>query len=176
MGKFKGKKALSMAIHNTIKRNIGVSPSVRFGAEFESYYEINKISYTLVYEKISSGFFKEFFEICLDFDFTDDFEFEVFTLSVLHEIGHLKTMKKFSEKEIEKDFEKKDEMNDWSMYAKRTHFTYFALPTEIAASRWAVKWAKKHPKKFIALKEDIKKAVYNFYKTNNLELDDSVFQ
>lgn len=177
MSKLKGKKALSKTIHNTIKRNVGKNPSVHFDTEFQSFYLDNTITYTLLYEKMSNKYFKEFFEDCLDFDFDDnDYRFDIFTLSVLHEIGHIETMKKFSQKQIDKDFEKKDEISDWSLYSKRSHFCYFALPTEIAASRWAVDWAKKHPKKYEALKEDIKKAVFNFYETNNVEMDDTVFQ
>lgn len=176
MSKFNGKKKLSTTIHNSIKRNIGINTAVRFGAEFESFYLDNKISYSLIFAKPADKYFKEFFENCLGFIFeSDNDDFDIFTLSLLHEIGHIKTMKKFTQKQIDKDFEKKDEISEWAMEAKRTHFVYFSLPTEIAASRWAVEWAEKHPKKYKALKEDIRQSVFEFYKTNNLETDDSVF-
>jgi hypothetical protein len=48
---------------------------------------------------MSNKYFKEFFEDCLDFDFDEnDYQFDIFTLSVLHEIGHIVTMKKFTHK------------------------------------------------------------------------------
>ena len=78
--------------------------------------------------------------------------------SLLHEIGHCHTKKVLSEEpnELRK---KANETND--------HNAYFALPSEVAATNWAVKYAKKHYSSLLLLEKRIDDAMSIFLVDNN---------
>jgi len=78
----------------------------------------------------------------------------VFILSILHELGHAVTVGNFTEEEWETEFHLKEEIGDEVMAAAEDNDynewfyqnqRYFLMPTEKAATDWAVEQYKTNP-------------------------------
>ena len=93
-----------------------------------------------------------------------------FAISLLHELGHIETMKTFNKMSIALDDIKKSIIQTFidSDFDKKRVIakTYYSLPTEYTATKWAVDWIRKHPNKYKVMLKRIEKALNNFYKIN----------
>ena len=74
-------------------------------------------------------------------------EFANITLSLLHEMGHnVHRNKTFSYDRIEMMEKTKKEAKS----EEDLHFSYFRLPDELAATKWAINWLKKKENRLLA--------------------------
>ena len=111
------------ALVNKFVREIDEDYSAQLGTDFQALYDDDCITWTAIYsERGGEAFRNDFvkrFPIACDFD--------TFTLSILHEIGHLET---------------EDEMVDDTSKRNRpmTNEQYFRLHNEYIATEWAGYW------------------------------------
>lgn len=167
MAKLKGVKKLNKAISAELK---DFNVNAQLDTEFGLYPEDKLIGYKIDVN-IVDKWFDEF--VCKTFGFNvgeNDF-----VLSLLHEIGHLKTLKYIENETYENDIEQKRKISKKiskkgiaEKEEKKLNFKYFALPTEIVATAWAVEWAREHPRKYKKMCENTLLAIQEFYKVNNV--------
>lgn len=167
MAKLKGIKKLNKAISTELTC---FQVQAVLEESFGMYVDDKIVGYALTHSIIDEYF--------------DDFVFKTFgfavgendfVLSLLHEIGHLQTLKDIEQETYEKCQEKIEKIenklakdNLTEKKEKNLHFKYFALPTEIVATAWAVAWARKHPKKYKKMCENTLTAIKEFYKVNGV--------
>lgn len=166
MAKLKGIKKLNKAIARELDL---FKVQAMLDGEFGMYVDERIVAYALTHSVVDEWFDEFVFKT---------FGFEVgendFVLSLLHEIGHLKTLKNVDEEtydkchaKIEKITKKLDKATT-EQEEKKLHFKYFAVPTELIATAWAVEWARKHPKKYRKMCENTAVAIQEFYKANGV--------
>jgi hypothetical protein len=83
-----------------------------------------------------------------------------FIYSLLHEIGHYHTRKILNAEP--------HELRNKANAANDNCVTYFALPSEIAATAWAVEYARQHFCMLEVLQEKIEDKMHDFLRDNNL--------
>lgn len=166
MIKLKGIKKLNKAIATELST---FKVQAVLEEEFGMYIDERTVAYALTHSVVDE-WFDEFVLKTFGFNVGEN----DFAMSLLHEIGHLKTMKNIDDdtieqchKKIEKITKKLDKV-DSDRKEKNLHFKYFAVPTELVATAWAVEWARKHPKKFQKLCENTAVAIQEFYKANGV--------
>ena len=90
---------------------------------------------------------------CWAYRLMEDYGFKltnhnVFLMSILHEFGHAMTVGDFSTKDWNEEFAKKEkigeEMTAENFFEKNQE--YFKMPTEKAATDWAVNWYRENKK------------------------------
>ena len=110
------------------------------GSDFQFYYEYKNIiqwgffEQTETMEQHFAQFFHEYGCVWTD---------NTFIMSLLHEVGHYMTFSNFSEKEKE-EVEKQKEKIDKQRNTINRNYQYFELPTEFAASWWAIQFINNH--------------------------------
>ena len=174
MSKVKGIKKLNKAITKEIE-SFGIKKA-KVDTEY-SYLD------RIVYFKLTKGtledeWFKNF--ILERFGYKVEFPF---VISILHEIGHYKTLDELYENNTlynfcnseKKRIKKEMETEEGTDRACQLEFEYFNLPDEIIATAWAVNWAKKHPKKVRKMWKNCQRALMEFYKKNLFLLNHYVY-
>lgn len=161
-----GQKKLEKGMERVFYYYTNVDLPMKLDADFYYHTEKEKVFFSLLVSERSDRCFKTFINRNYQFEVSSDIE--LFVISVLHEIGHHKTIFKmpdyvynFSEDEenrIHAELKKNDTDEIYSRY--------FYLPAEIIATDWAMKWVKKHPKKFKALAEEVQSLLNDFYAKN----------
>ena len=127
------------------ENGFAVCPYEKDDPEFFFFYNLNEL-----YSRGHKQFAQDFFSRC-----PTGRGFASVTITILHEIGHLRAQQKFDGynrveaiKELEKNFPR-----------ETINFEYFKLPDEKAATDWAIEWlqdaehrriAKAFEKKFFA--------------------------
>lgn len=167
MSKIKGVKKLNKAIENELS---SFKVSAKLDKEFTMSVDDKIITYSITTSEVDK-WFDEFVFKTFGFSIENDF-----VMSLLHEIGHLKTLDNIEDETYEKDLKEKEKITkkiqsdktDTEKKEKNLHFKYFALPTEIVATAWAVSWARKHPKKYKKMCENTTLAIQEFYKINKV--------
>lgn len=164
--KLKGVKKLNKTIENEL---VAFKVKAILDTEFSISVDEKIITYSLTRSMVDD-WFDEFVFKTFGFDVGEN----DFVISLLHEIGHLKTLKNIEEntydecREKIKKITKKLEKADTERKEKNLHFKYFSVPSELVATAWAVDWARKHPKKYRKMCENVNLAIQNFYKNNNV--------
>ena len=166
MAKVKGEKKLNKAISKELEP-FGISKATCTD-EYSYNYENENITFKLTEGTNEDIWFIDFVE--------ERFNYQVrfpFVMSLLHEVGHHKANDDIDgevyefclqeKKRIEEEMENAD-----GKYSKVLEYQYFNLPDEIMATQWAVKWAKKHPKKVRDMWYRMKKALLDFYAENGI--------
>ena len=148
-------------------KNVGVA----FGSDFYTYYAQKKVVYSIIKADQTD---KEFNECAKkNFNYMPKDSIDSFAISLLHELGHIETMKTFNKISIALDGIEKSIIQtfiDTDFDKKRVIAkTYYSLPTEYTATKWAVDWIRKHPNKYKVMLKRIEKALNDFYKINNIE-------
>jgi len=169
MAKLKGEKKLNKAISLPLKKRFGIDKA-RLATSYAYYFSNNSIDFQITRD-IEDDLFAEFLKERFDFEINEN---NNFVFSLLHEVGHAK-----ANEEIEgmiydfcldekKRIENEMQTAETEEQAKILEFQYFALPDEIMATQWAVNYARKHPKIFKKLIEEMNDALFDFYKKNGL--------
>lgn len=160
--KLKGVDGLNHEISYIINKYTAAEVDCYFSNEFAFYIGEDRVDYTLIETDRTARTFSHFINTiggkCND-------DFDNFTYSLLHEIGHYYTLEEmndflyFFSKFLEKIF--------FKLYKKFNSDTfysfYYYLPHEIIASRYAIKCPC-----YDMMKNDIKKAILRFYAKNDL--------
>lgn len=120
---------------------------------FCAYMGTNKIGYLIGQDYLDT--FVEYVN-----DMYPDIEANAWVWATLHEIGHLKVKREFPNK-ISKYIE--NGINRMMLSTKMHHYD----PSEVAATHWAAKYIKKHPKKIKKFEKKLKKElgeeIFNMY-------------
>lgn len=169
--KLKNVRELNKEIFLIIRDIVGMkNVAVAFGSDFSTYYEQRQVIYSLIKADITD---KEF-NTCAkkNFNYYPKNDFESFAISLLHELGHIETMKKFDKATLKFDAIRKAIIQtaiDTNLDRKRVVAkTYYSLPTEYKATEWAVNWINRHPNKYKMMLNRLEKAITDFYKINNI--------
>lgn len=112
--------------------------SVRLGLDFCYEPDDNGIVWTFLGDDKVDNIFNDFFERELDCPVINNFIYSIF-----HEVGHFMTWKNFTKHEQNIDYYWRSVWEDEPFSVERDN-KYFHLPTEIAASKWAVDYIKNH--------------------------------
>ena len=115
-----------------------------FDSDFQYDPTDNTVYFTIIYSERSDRLFKQYIENKFDFTIPN-----LFTISLLHEVGHSFTLFDFSEKEMKrmkkekKAIEKALEKND----TDEKYSEYFDLPVEKVATAWAINYYRMNKKR-----------------------------
>lgn len=166
----KSKKALNKVITKELSV-FGIKKAV-CGNEYQYDYDTNVVTFKDIENGIEDRWFLEFVK--------DRFGYDVeypFIISLLHEVGHHKAnddvigeVYDFCLAEKERIMIESIATDDYNEM-KRLSWQYFSLPDEIMATKWAVDYAREHPKKIKKMWKKSKKALLDFYKEKGY-LDD----
>lgn len=132
---------------NTFIKTIDESYSARMGNDFVACLNESVIEWTLIYVGNGGQAFYDNFVT----RYPTAKNLQLFTLSILHEIGHLET-----EDEMEDDIE-----------IRKTNLSnkdYFNLFNERIATDWAGKWIENNLDTAITLDKTLYKIIFEFYK------------
>ena len=98
---------------------------------------------------------KDFREFCASLGL-DKADFDVFGVSFLHEVGHAATLETFSPQQRGSDTRRKKLIED-DLIAPNRNFRYFNLPTEKAATQWAINFIKTNFPQYISFCKQVHK-------------------
>ena len=90
-------------------------------------------------------------------------EIGIFTLSLLHEIGHCMTEEFLTKEEYDYSWEIKHELEEGEDVTDEKRFIYYALPDEHLASMWALEYINSHLKEVRHFDNLMKKNFKSFY-------------
>lgn len=79
--------------------------------------------------------------------------FDVLTLSILHELGHFETLDTMSEKEYAKDIAQRENVISYITDNHKRNFTYWNLKSEYMANEWLVFFCENYPNKVQELED-----------------------
>ena len=156
-------KTLNKQMSEMIKECCGLTLTATLNSNFWVSINHKQIAYSLQCDKCDKDFCS-FMKKHWNCDFQPA-TIDLMVLSILHEIGHLKTFKYFS-----------DNNKMWNTICKLAidkipkpfhhvaNKLYFNLPLEKAATAWAVWFYKTHPNKIEKFKTDLYTNVQAFYK------------
>ena len=170
MKKLHGVKKMNKRFRKLFRKATNLDIPIKLSSDFFYFPKKKKITYTILLgdraDRNFRGFIKNFF------GYEIDSEFEIFVLSVLHEIGHYSTYDFISEgdKQLSKEeavkitnLLREDPQND-EIYSR-----HFALPLEIIATTWAINFIEENPKVFSYLVLQSKRILEKFYNQNSAE-------
>ena len=166
----KGRTKLNKAMKTAFEQ-FGIDRFVMNG-DWAYYPENNKITYSLVENKVEDIWFNEFVKKRFGYKVKN-----TFIITVLHEIGHKMTLEEIYESDVVYEFcmrEKQRIDNEMEnvknmKQAKKLEFDYFSLPDEIIATEWAVNYAKEHEEELAETWKAVKEALFDFYAKNITE-------
>lgn len=133
--------------------------------DFATYLDLEEIDYSLITLPRMDKMFTEVLHKYFNYDFAD--EMDMWCITMLHEVGHIKTDAKIPKTKKKADRIAKKIITVFSKNDKVAK-KYFLLPTEYAATRWAVRWVKKHPSDYTAFMEKAKGLINNFYRNTGV--------
>lgn len=125
------------------------------GEEFEVDLNTNIIYYSLYGNVEFEDSFADFI-LSLDKDVPP---IDIFLWSLLHEIGHLETEELdfpfYGKEELEEKYRGRNSAEDLYAHAME----YYSLPIEIAATYWAIEWAKDNREKAMEFNSKLKEII-----------------
>lgn len=169
MEKVKGLKKLNKAISAQLKPfgiDFAVCSDTYQYTTFED--DTTMVEFKPTENSIEDGWFRDFIET--RFNYKVEYPF---VISLLHEVGHHKTLEDISGTVAEFCIAEKERINEEMQIAdghrsKELNYEYFNLPDEIVATAWAVEWAKKHPKKVKKIWKHCEEAFHEIYRKNGV--------
>ncbi len=132
MRKYRGRKLSALA-----QEFIGNECPVAYGPMWAFWFGDDVITWGGDESRILNEAWKRYLKAEFDFDLTNE---NVFTLSLLHELGHYYTWDQFDEDEWDADRAHEEVINK-TMTVENffdNQFEYFNMPTERAATEWAI--------------------------------------
>ena len=135
------------------------------------WYHDNTISYSLFFPDIAVPiFFKVLDDLGCEYEF-DNFFFPVF----LHELGHSATYYAMSEDDVEISEEATAALAAINReYEVSDYETYYYIPTEYAATKWAVEFINNHFDAVQELMDTVGAAIRRFYELNEMVTEEMV--
>ena len=164
--KLVGQKALEKGMERVFHYYTNVCVPMRLDADFYYHTDKEKVFFSLLVADRADRCFKAFIHKQYGYEVTTDIE--LFVISVLHEMGHHKTIFSMSDElyNFSEDEEKRINIELTKHDTDEVYSRYFYLPAEIIATDWAMKWVKKHPKKFAKLSSEVQALLNDFYAKN----------
>lgn len=106
-----------------------------------AFYPVNNLLTYSIYRYDNDHELVDFVEEKYNVNIKDYF----FVFSLLHEIGHHKTWRNFTEQELNQDSFLREVIHAIANYSHSdANLMYFNLPTEDAANRWAIEYIDSH--------------------------------
>lgn len=140
---------------------------VESGIDFEFFYLSNTIVYCFVVPTVGDKIFSNYFkELGLKYDA------DIFLLSFFHELGHGETINDIPDEEYYYSLRVKEYISTIESQPI-LYEIYQHLPDERAATRWAVEYINNHFKEVNDLWKKLQPAIIEFYKKNNIEIEDN---
>lgn len=170
MAKVKGIKKLNKALKKAFKPFGDIN--MRLAADYGYYPTDDTIEYRLTEGHIEDIWFNQFVKERFGYKVKNTFMF-----SILHEIGHYYTIKEIRDCDImfffceDEKYRIQTEMNTAKneRQCKKLEWQYFNLPDEIAATAWAVNYARENAEEVEAIWQNVLKAIHKFYAKNITE-------
>lgn len=133
------------------------------GEDFAYYPTTEEIQFTIAMNERSDKVFTKFVMETFHYQIKD-----IFLLSLLHEVGHHLTLEDFEDYELCEEWANKImielEINDTNYDEKQIE--YFNLPSEYAATAWAVSYLREHEKEVYRRWRVMLEHFRHFYKVN----------
>lgn len=144
--------ALANKVANFVKNIVGISNmDFELEEDFCWYPDDDTIDIAVVFAETSENVFSNY---CISLGLDRDL-FDSFGVSLLHELGHVKTYYTFSKEQI-KEYEKNINILETAEIDDCTRYlTYYKLPVETAATKWAIDFIQKHQKEYVTFCLDI---------------------
>lgn len=164
--KLKGINKINNYLNSWLKNHKFGSCKTTLGLDFAYDFEDDQIIYGLLIGTSSlDSYFK--FVKTLGLKYICD----PFTVAFFHELGHRQTFHKLSEDEINLSDEISEYYNNLDEKIPLTesdYFAYYTSPMEFEATKWAIKYINKHPKRIFKFQNNICRLLQDFYKKNNI--------
>lgn len=160
--KLKGVTKLTAQM-NQFLRPFGVTSVL--GPDFCYDPNSEKVQFTITMEEEADKMFFYFISETFNYKVKD-----LFLLSLLHEVGHHVTLDDFEDEEISADRKIKNRIAfeiDNDNYESKL-LEYFNLPTEYAATAWAVSYMRAHEKEICKHWRVMLEHFRHFYKVNGV--------
>ena len=170
--KYKGEHKLNRTM-TKLFRPYGVS-KVFIGTQYEIIWKGKKLEFTIEV-RIEDMWFNDF--VKQTFGLETNYPFVV---SLLHEIGHIHTYEFIPDEIVSFDYDETTrltaEINALPALdiegRKKLVYEYFGLESELAATKWAVRYINKYPEEVEELAINVQKALMEFYIKNGITEDD----
>lgn len=150
--------------------------TAQLDTDFSYYHHKNLITYTFVCSNVFDVLFNNVINLLCPYVKCD-----LFLWSFFHELGHHETIDDISDmdyafcqdekKRISQSLANLTREENEKKYDNIAN-TYFFLPDEIAATAWAIDFVTKNQHKVRQLWEKLQPAIMDFYKMNEIELED----
>jgi hypothetical protein len=171
MAKLKGEKKLNKELTTAFK-DFGVDMVMTDSYQYSMTDE--EVGFCLLEGRLEDDLFNEFVKERFGYKVTN-----TFMISILHEIGHHYTLEDIYTSDFVCDFcHKEKERIEAALQnttkrkeIKRLEWEYFSLPDELAATAWAVNYARTHKKKLDKIWLKVQAAITRFYAKNITEED-----
>ncbi|NLY81513.1 MAG: hypothetical protein GX078_01870 [Clostridiales bacterium] len=154
--KIKGMKKLEKRINRIVKK-IDETVKVELAGSDACYPYKKKIFFSILRDYESEKKFMDNLHVT----YNDAPHLPIFLYVLLHEIGHINT--------YEKAYKEEDDNMRQNIMVKGDEEAYFNLPTEKAATAWAVDYVKRNPKKAKNIADEITYAMEKFLAKNITE-------
>ena len=172
MKKYKGERELNREMTDLF-RPYGVT-KMFLGNEYEIIWKNKKVEFTIEV-RIEDVWFADF--IKHKFGLVTDYPF---ILSLFHEIGHLNTYDSIPDEVVSFDYDETiritNEIDSLDVLdiegRKKLVYDYFNLESEVAATKWAVRYVRKHPEEVEELAKKVQTALMKFYEANDITDED----
>lgn len=115
------------------------------GEDFCWWPKVNLITMSILFSRSSE---QSFMNYCVSLGLDKDL-YSSFGLSLLHELGHVKTYYTFTKTQIKEYEENKYQIETTEMDADTRNIKYFSLPIESVATQWAINFIKNHTKEYV---------------------------
>lgn len=169
MAKIKGQRKLNKAVA-AVFADFGIT-GMRLTNDYGYYMTDGTIDYRITEGHVEDEWFNEYVKERFGYTVKNTFMF-----SILHEIGHHFTLENVYESEVLYNFciSEKERITAKMQTAgkkksKKLEWEYFNLPDEIAATAWAVDYARHHKKKLETMWNNVQAALTEFYMKNITE-------
>lgn len=175
MAKLKGIKKLNKQITKAFRKAVFADcPKMYADTDFSYWMDSEEITYGLVVTDYADKMMTTWVKDTFDFKIGN-----IFVFSILHELGHYFTEDDFTDEEMDADTELKETLEDGLTKLRRRskeynelYQSYFGLPTEYSATKWAVDWIRENRKEANKLCIECNEALAKFYLRNGVTDDD----
>lgn len=158
--KLKGTKKLTAQMDSFL-RPFGVKSLL--GKDFAYYPVTEQVQFTIAMEERADRVFAQFIAKTFQYKVKD-----MFLLSLLHEVGHHLTLEDFEDDELDREWKHKSKI-EWEIddtnYDEKL-MEYFNLPSEYAATAWAVSYMRDHEKELFRRWHVMLEHFRHFYNVN----------
>lgn len=146
------------------------------GSDFCYWPSKNLINYSIIVAEKGTDYFMENWH-----NLTPEMKIDPFLAALMHEIGHYMSEGELTTEEefysIDRRHQIATDLRALSAEDKEKerqyYYEYFALPEEELATNWAITYIRTHQQKINAFWQKLQAAIMEFYKVNNIEMEES---